>query len=72
MTLGTSFSYEHGTDLYSGSETYDQYGPGISLSRPITTKLTSSLGYQVYWRDSNLAGRNYTVQVVSLNLNYTF
>ena len=72
VTLGTSFSYEHGTQVYFGGETYDQYGPGISLSRPITAKLTSSLGYQLYWRDSNLAGRNYTVQVVSLRLNYTF
>ncbi|MEI6781651.1 MAG: outer membrane beta-barrel protein [Verrucomicrobiota bacterium] len=75
MTLGTSFSYENGTQLtgFAGStETYNQYGPGISLSRPITAKLSSSLGYQLYWRDSNLAGRNYTVNVVSLNLNYTF
>ena len=72
MTLGTSFSYEHGSPLSGGGETYDQYGPGISLSRAITTKLSSSLGYQLYWRDSNLPGRNYTVNVVSLNLNYTF
>ena len=72
MSLGTSFSYEHGSELSSGGETYDQYGPGISLSRRITSKLTSSLGYQIYWRDSNEAGRNYTVQVVSLNLYYTF
>ena len=58
---------------FAGStETYNQYGPGISLSRPITAKLSSSLGYQLYWRDSNLAGRNYTVNVVSLNLSYTF
>jgi hypothetical protein len=72
MTLGTLFSYEHGTQVDTGGETYDQYGPGISLSRPITAKLTSSLTYQSYWRDSNLSGRNYTLQVVSLNLNYTF
>ena len=72
VTLSTSFSYEHGTQVYAGSETYDQYGPGISLSRAITAKLSSSLGYQYFWRDSNLAGRNYTVNVVSLNLTYTF
>ena len=71
VTLGTSFSYEHGTQLYAGGETYDQYGPGISLSRAITDKLSSSLGYQFYWRDSNQPGRNYTVNVVSLNLNYS-
>lgn len=72
ITLGTSFGYEHGTYLYVGGETYDQYGPGISLSRAITGKLTGSLGYRYYWRDSDQAGRNYTVQVVSLNLNYAF
>ena len=72
VTLGTTFSYEHGTQVVAGAETYDQYGPGISLSRAITAKLTSSLAYQYYWRGSNLKGRNYTVQVVSLNLNYTF
>jgi hypothetical protein len=72
VTLGTTFSYEHGSQLSGWTETYDQYGPGISLSRPLSAKLTSSLGYQLYWRDSNQPGRNYTVNVVSLNLNYTF
>ena len=72
VTLGTSFSYEEGSQLFAGAETYSQYGPGISLSRPITAKLTSSLGYQLYWRDSNLANRNYTLSIVSLNLNYAF
>jgi hypothetical protein len=72
VALGTSFRYEHGSQVMSGGETYDQYGPGISLSRPLTAKLSSSLGYQIYWRDSNLPGRNYTVNVVSLNFNYTF
>jgi len=72
VTLSTSFSYEHGSQLAAGAETYDQYGPGITLSRPITAKLSSSLGYQVYWRDSDLPGRNYTVDVVSLGFNYAF
>jgi hypothetical protein len=72
LTLGTTFSYEHGTQLGIRGEIYDQYGPGISLSRPITAKLTSSLGYQLYWRDSDQAGRNYTVNVISLNFNYAF
>ena len=72
VTLGTSFSYERGSQVFVGSETYDQYGPGISLSRPLTAKLSSSLGYQLYWRDSNLSGRNYTLSVVSLNFNYVF
>ena len=72
VTLGTSFSYEEGSQLFFGAETYYQYGPGIRLSRSITAKLSSSLGYQLYWRDSNLAGRNYTLSIVSLNFNYVF
>jgi uncharacterized protein (PEP-CTERM system associated) len=72
VTLSTSFSYEHGSQVTAGSETYDQYGPGISLSRALTAKLSTSLGYQYYWRNSNLPDRNYDVSVVSLNLNYTF
>jgi hypothetical protein len=72
VTLGTSFSYERGSQVFAGSETYSQYGPGISLSRPLTAKLSSSLGYQLYWRDSNLSGRNYTLSVISLNFNYVF
>ena len=72
LTLATSMTYEHGSYLYAGAETYDQYGPGISLSRPITARLIGSLGYQVYLRDSDLPGRNYTVNVVSLSVNYAF
>ena len=72
VALGTYFSYEHGSQLSAGAEIYDQYGPGISLSRPITAKLSSSLSYQVYWRTSDLPGRDYTVNVVSLNFNYRF
>jgi hypothetical protein len=72
VSLGTTLTYEHGTQLGVGGEIYDQYGPGISLNRSITEKLTSSLGYQVYWRTSDQPGRNYTVNVVSLNFNYTF
>ena len=53
-------------------EIYDQYGPGIALGRQITEKLSSSLSYQVYWRGSNEQDRNYTVNIVSLNLSYAF
>jgi hypothetical protein len=42
------------------------------LSRAITAKLATSLGYQIYWRTSAQPGRNYAVNVVSLNFNYTF
>jgi hypothetical protein len=72
VALGTSFSYEHGTELVTGGETYDQYGPGLNLSRPFTAKLSAVLGYQLYWRESDMPGRNYTVHLVSLNMSYRF
>jgi len=72
VSLATSFLYYHGTATSSYNETYDQYGPQVTLSRPLTRKLSSSLSYQFYLRDSNQANRNYTVNLVSLNLNYTF
>ncbi len=72
VTLNTYFSFEHGTYLYGLAQTYDQYGPGISLSRSLTDKLSASLGYQLYWRTSDVPGGNYTVNIVSLNFNYRF
>ncbi len=72
ITLNTGFSYEHGSQLYTGGETYDQYGPVISLSRPITAKLSGNLGYRFYWRTSDKPGRDYSVNVVSLGLYYAF
>jgi hypothetical protein len=72
LSLGTSFSYYHGMPTGSNGESFDQFGPQVTLSRPLIKKLSSSLGYQFYLRDSNQAGRNYTVNLVTLSLNYTF
>ena len=72
VTLGTSFDYEHGSQVDIGNETFDRYGAGVTLGRPITAKLSGELGYRFYVRNSDLADRDYTVNVVSLNLNYSF
>jgi hypothetical protein len=72
MTLGTSLSYEYGTQLSGTPETWDRYGFSVNLGRTITTKLTASLGYQYYLRQSDLPGRSYDLNVVSLNFNYNF
>jgi len=71
-SLSTSFVYNHGSQLYYGAETFDQYGPQMRLERQLAEKLRSSLGYQYYWRSSNEAGRDYSVSIVSLDLTYTF
>jgi hypothetical protein len=72
MSLGTGFVYNHGKQLPPFPEIFDQYGPRIALSRPLSSKLSGSLAYQCYWRDSNQPGRNYFVSIVSLDFRYAF
>ena len=72
VSIGTSLEYEHGTQVTLIGETFDRYGGGITFSRRLTAKLTGSLGYQFYWRTSDLPGRNYSDNIVSLSFNYTF
>ena len=57
VSIGTSFDYEHGSQVSFGGETFDRYGAGIRLGRAITSKLSSSLGYQFYRRGSDQSGR---------------
>lgn len=71
-SLSTSFVYNHGSNLYSGGETFDQYGPQVRLGWLLSERLSSSLGYQTYWRTSNESGRDYSVNIVSLGLHYAF
>jgi len=71
-SIGTTLEYDHGTQGIFSPETFNRYGASISLSRTITAKSTGSLGYQFYWRTSNLAGRDYSDNIVSLNYRYSF
>jgi len=70
--INTSLDYEHGTQGSFFGETFDRYGASINFSRAITKKASGSLGYQFYWRTSDLIGRDYTANIISLNFNYTF
>ncbi len=71
-TISTPLTYEHGKQATAFGETFDRYGTGISFGRNLARKLNGSLGYQFYWRDSDVAGQSYTVNVVSLSLSYAF
>ena len=71
-TLGTSFQYENGTQFAVDMEKFDRYGPGLSLGRPITAKLSGNLAYLYYWRGSDLPNRSYTVNALTLQLVYRF
>jgi len=72
ITLATSVDYDAGTQYdTSGLEDFERYGGGISVSRSLTKKLTGSLSYRYYVRDSDLPERSYTASIVSLNFSYT-
>jgi hypothetical protein len=72
VSLATGFNYDRGTQVIDGGETFEQYGPDIGLGRKITRKLSGTLRYQFLKRQSNLPGRDYTLDVVTLNLGYQF
>jgi hypothetical protein len=72
FTLGTGFEFDHGTQLAFGGETFDRYGPGLTLARRITRKLSAALSYQYFWRGSDVPGRNYTNNILVLNGTYQF
>lgn len=72
VTLGTSLQYEHGVELTAPGEIFDRYGATVSLGRSLTSKLSAGLGYEFWWRTSDLPGKSYTLNVVSLNLSYRF
>lgn len=70
--ITTTFSWQHGAQVGAGAETFEWFGPGVSASRPLTSKLIGSLGYQYYWRGSNLPGRDYAANLATGRLTYRF
>ncbi len=70
--LATSFNYQHGSQLGFGAEKFDWFAPGLVVSLRLTDRLTGSLAYQYYWRDSDLAGRGYAVNLATATLLYQF
>jgi hypothetical protein len=75
LSLGTSFSYQHGTQGQGNvagnlTENYDWFTGGLNLSYPIMKKLTASLNYRLTVRSSNQTSREYTQNLVGLLLTY--
>ena len=70
LGLGTSFEFEHGSQVLAGHETFDRFGPGLSLDRSITRKLSGSIRYQYYQRQSDVPGGDYVINIVTLSLVY--
>lgn len=55
-----------------GTENYQQYSGALQASWQCTDHLAASLGYNHWLRDSNLTGRSYSANSVTLGLTYTF
>ncbi len=71
-TLSTPLWWEHGTEIYYQTASYDQYGAGITIGRQLTQKLSGSLSYQFVKETSDQAGLEYTDNIVSLSFSYQF
>jgi hypothetical protein len=71
-TISTPLWWEHGTEIYYQSASYDQYGAGISIGRQLTQKLSSGISYQFVKETSGQPGMNYTDNIVSLSFTYRF
>ena len=70
MGVSAGFGFEHASEVSAGSETFDRFGPHVGLERPITARMSSALRYQYYQRLSNVAGAEYAINLVTLNLSY--
>lgn len=73
VSLSTNEFLEYGED--SGgtlAENTLRYGGGINLGYTLTQKTSLSLGYTHTERDSDVAGRNYSQNVVTLGASYSF
>lgn len=72
FTLTTALSYEYVMDSVPAPETSNRYGFGVTLGRSLSDHLSGNLGYQFYYRSSNVAGGTYPLNQVNLNLVYAF
>lgn len=58
--------------IVSENENYSRYGGGFQFSWQANDRLRTNLSYSFWNRQSNIAGRAYTENLVSLGATYTF
>jgi uncharacterized protein (PEP-CTERM system associated) len=71
-SVTTSLSYEYFKENRQQPETGNRYGAGLGLSRALTRKLTGSLRYAFYYKDSDVDASDYTQNRLVLDLVYRF
>jgi hypothetical protein len=73
FTINLPLSWEQGEQVGTAqSVSYDQYSTGLTVSRGLTRKLSSSVYYRWVMETSNLASLNYTANIVGLSLTWQF
>jgi hypothetical protein len=81
LTVGLTLTYENGRQplpvtvgpfVFETIEHFDRYAASPQLSWRCTEKLTATLTYSYWLRNSDLPDRGYTINTVSLNLDYRF
>jgi hypothetical protein len=82
INLTASLTYENGTQplpvavlgpyVFEASEHFERVGGGPQIAWRFTDKLTTSLTYYYWQRNSNLPGRGYNENIVSVSLSYAF
>jgi hypothetical protein len=72
-SLSPRFFYENGQESKAaGAESYDRFGCGLNLTRQLSERLRGGLGYSFTLKDSDLAGRGYRQNSVTVDLSYRF
>jgi len=71
-SLGASISYEQFTENAGSGESGSRYGFNLNLSRPWTRHWSSTLGYQVYLKNSDTPNQDYVQNRLVLDLIYSF
>jgi len=71
VTLRGGFVYEVGKETagFTGDD-YDRFGFNCGISYGLTQRLSTSLGYNLYIKDSITPVRDYTQNRITLTLNY--
>jgi hypothetical protein len=75
VTFTTTLAYEHGeqddsTAIGNFSETYDWFGGGVGLNYAFMKAASVSLNYRLTLRASDVATREYTQNLIQLQLTY--
>jgi hypothetical protein len=64
--------FPFGTFIFLETENYERYSGALTASWRATQKITASLSYSHWTRQSNLAGNSYDVNSLSATLKYNF